>query len=97
MVRNTLKTYANAPQSFKYYKSIIILALFSVMMPIVFIWITELTMQPKEDIMATNGFWTSEPIKIYHIAMYIMVITALLTALFLIDMLFKAKRNYELN
>lgn len=66
---------------------LIALLLFNVMAPIIFVWVVEITMEPRQDVIATNGFWTMDTLKLYHIAMYIMIITTFLTSLHILDRL----------
>ena len=63
---------------------IIALCLFNVIAPITFAWIVEISTVPLNNIVFTNGFFTANPMQIYHLALYLNVITSLATSLILI-------------
>ena len=78
----------------KTYKPFIPLALFGVMVPILFAWIVELVMIPKEGIYLTNGFWDAKPLVIYHLAMYLNIFTCFAMAMLIIHfIIYREKEN----
>ncbi|MEK6935978.1 MAG: hypothetical protein AABW67_04255 [Nanoarchaeota archaeon] len=77
----------------KSYKLIIIfLLIINVISPIIFMWLVEISMEFKEGILLTNGFINSNPIQIYHISAYLMVLSSIFTtfyAIYYLDKIFK--------
>jgi len=63
---------------------IILLALVNVTAPIIFIWVVEITMDFNPDIILTNGFYTTDPIRTYHFAFYLVFVSTVLTSLLLL-------------
>ena len=61
---------------------IIVLLLFNVIFPIIFIWMVEISMGFIPDVYLTNGFRDVNPIKQYHIVAISMEFTAIVTSLF---------------
>ncbi len=60
------------------------LAILSVIVPIIAYWHIELTMEFKRNIVLTNGYLLSEPMKIYHNHMWLVFITSFASAVFII-------------
>lgn len=61
---------------------IIFLMILNIITPIIFMWIVELTMIFNEDILLTNGFTNAEPIQIYHILAYLMILSSIFSSFF---------------
>jgi hypothetical protein len=51
----------------------IVLILFNVLAPVIFVWLVEIGMDFKEDVYYTNGFWNTSSMKMYHLALNFMI------------------------
>ncbi len=55
---------------------IITIALINAIFPVIFFWIVEISWEPVYGIIFTNGFFTSDPMKIYHLLMWIVTLSS---------------------
>lgn len=68
---------------------IILLCIFNIVFPLVFIGVVEITMAPVSDIKLSNGFFSVEPMKIYHLIAYAMILSSIYLSFFVLYFLDK--------
>ena len=60
-----------------------LLLIFNAISPLIFVWIVEISMDFKEEIVLTNGFFDRTPDKVYHLALWLMAFTTIITSFLL--------------
>jgi hypothetical protein len=70
----------------KFYHKIFIiwLCLVTLISPILLLWNVEISMEFKPDIILTNGFYDTQPIKVYHFLIYLTLLSIFCLVLFIL-------------